>query len=228
MVWPKGHPIEGQPIVIKDHQVGAINAYLENMQGINIVPTSGGKTLISGILAHKVQKFGRSILIVPSKDLVTQTEKDFINLGLDVGVFFGDRKELNKTHTICTWQSLENIYKGQYDISIDDFLDNVVCVMSDECFSADSLIKTPSGYKQISDMAIGDTIINYSEKEQVFKPDTVVNVFKNLTKSSTEKMYELEFDNGKKIKVTGNHKFLTDRGWIRADQLTNDDNIISI
>ena len=33
------------------------------------------------------------------------------NMGLDVGVYFGDKKELGKTHTICTWQSLNSIKK---------------------------------------------------------------------------------------------------------------------
>ena len=34
-----------------------------------------------------------------------------MNVGLDVGVYFGDRKELNRTHTICTWQSLNILDK---------------------------------------------------------------------------------------------------------------------
>jgi superfamily II DNA or RNA helicase len=44
-----------------------------------------------------VEQYGRSIVIVPNKSLVVQTEEDYVNLGLDVGVYFGDRKELNKT-----------------------------------------------------------------------------------------------------------------------------------
>ena len=40
-------------------------------------------------------------------------------------------------------------------------------------------------------------------------------------------MYELRFDNGSTIRVTGNHKFLTDHGWHRADELTTDHKIIS-
>jgi intein/homing endonuclease len=41
-------------------------------------------------------------------------------------------------------------------------------------------------------------------------------------------MLELEFDNGSAIKVTANHKFLTNKGWVRADQLTDDLDIIDI
>jgi superfamily II DNA or RNA helicase len=89
-------------------------------------------------LSYSVQQYGRSIVIVPNKSLVTQTESDYINLGLDVGVYFGDRKEYNKTHTICTWQSLNNMLKktkaGEADIM--DFIEGVVCVMVDEVHMA--------------------------------------------------------------------------------------------
>ena len=136
VMWPIGHPLAGKPIVIKEHQVESINSYLSNITGIGIIPTGGGKTVVAAILSHKVEPYGRSIVIVPTKDLVTQTEEDYVNLGLDVGVFFGDRKEYLKTHTICTWQSLESLYKKskkeELDIDIDKFFENVVCVIVDE------------------------------------------------------------------------------------------------
>jgi superfamily II DNA or RNA helicase len=79
-------------------------------------------------------------VIVPNKSLVTQTEDDYKNLGLDVGVYFGDRKEYGKTHTICTWQSLNNMLKntksGEAEVEIGDFLEGVVCVMVDEVHMA--------------------------------------------------------------------------------------------
>jgi superfamily II DNA or RNA helicase len=138
--WPKGHPLAGQPIKIKEHQLDVLNSYLENITGINIAPTGSGKTLITAILSHKVQSYGRSIVIVPTKDLVTQTEEDYINLGLDVGVFYGDRKEYLKTHTICTWQSLESLAKKSkkedLEIDINAFFEGVVCVMVDEVHKA--------------------------------------------------------------------------------------------
>lgn len=152
ILWPKGHPLAGEPIKIKEHQLDVLNSYLENITGINIAPTGSGKTLITAILSHKVQPYGRSIVIVPTKDLVTQTEEDYINLGLDVGVFFGDRKEYNKTHTICTWQSLESLSKRSketdLEIDINDFFRGVVCVIVDEVHKAkaDVLRKLLSTY----------------------------------------------------------------------------------
>jgi intein/homing endonuclease len=103
----------------------------------------------------------------------------------------------------------------------------VACVIVDECFAEDSQVLTPWGCKPIKDIKSGDKVINYSETTKEFKVDTVVKQHKNLTNSVCETMFELEFDNGKKIQVTGNHKFLTDQGWVRADALTEDHEIIN-
>jgi len=224
LTWGKGHPMEGQPIVLRDYQVEIINNFLKNPQCIQEVATGAGKTIMTAALSQRCEQHGRTIVIVPNKSLVTQTEKDYRGLGLDVGVFFGDRKEFGKTHTICTWQSLNVLLKNTKnqtaDITIMDFLEDVVCVMVDECFTADSKVLTPLGYVAIKDIKAGDTVINYSENTKEFKTDIVVKQHINLTNSSSEKMYELEFDNGSKIQVTGNHKFLTKAGWVRADMLT--------
>ena len=138
--WPKGHPKEGESVVLRDYQIELVNNFLENPQSLQEIATGAGKTLMTAALSNSVEKYGRSIVIVPNKSLVTQTEADYINLGLDVGVYFGDRKEYNKTHTICTWQSLNNMLKktkaGEAEVDIGDFIEGVVCVMVDEVHMA--------------------------------------------------------------------------------------------
>ena len=138
--WPKGHPKEGEPVVLRDYQIELVNNFLENPQSLQEIATGAGKTLMTAALSYTIEKYGRSIVIVPNKSLVTQTEADYINLGLDVGVYFGDRKEYNKTHTICTWQSLNNMLKktkaGEAEVEIGDFIEGVVCVMVDEVHMA--------------------------------------------------------------------------------------------
>ena len=138
--WPKGHPRAGEPIVLRDYQPEIINRFLSNPQCVQEVATGAGKTIITAALADSVSAYGRSIIIVPNKSLVTQTEDDFVNLELDVGVYFGDRKEYNRTHTICTWQSLNNLLKNtknaEADITIGEFLEGVVAVIVDETHQA--------------------------------------------------------------------------------------------
>ena len=137
--WGKGHPMEGQPIKLRDYQVEIINNFLENPQSIQEVATGAGKTIMTAALSQRCEVHGRTIVIVPNKSLVTQTEKDYRGLGLDVGVYFGDRKEWGKTHTICTWQSLNILLKNTKigsDVTIQDFIEGVVCVMVDEVHMA--------------------------------------------------------------------------------------------
>jgi superfamily II DNA or RNA helicase len=139
-LWPPKHPQAGTEIKLRDYQVEVINNFLSNPQSLQEVATGAGKTLITAVLSHSVEKYGRSIIIVPNKSLVTQTEADYINMGLDVGVYFGDRKEFGRTHTICTWQSLnillKNTRNSTADTTIQEFLADVVCVMVDEVHMA--------------------------------------------------------------------------------------------
>lgn len=138
--WPKGHPVAGEPIVLRDYQIEIINNFISNPQSLQEIATGAGKTLMTAALSNLVEPYGRSIVIVPNKSLVTQTEEDYINLGLDVGVFYGDRKEFGKTHTICTWQSLNVLLKNtrnhEAPITIQEFLEDVVCVIVDEVHQA--------------------------------------------------------------------------------------------
>jgi len=140
VMWPKGHPQEGQPMSLRDYQVEIINNFLSNPQCIQEVATGAGKTVMTASLSDAVTPYGRSIVIVPNKSLVTQTEKDYVNMGLDVGVFFGDRKEFGRQHTICTWQSLNVLLKNtkndRAEITIGEFLEGVVCVIVDEVHMA--------------------------------------------------------------------------------------------
>ena len=141
IAWPEKHERAGQPIVLRDYQVEIINSFLANPQGIQEVATGAGKTIMTAALSKSVEAYGRSIVIVPNKSLVTQTETDYRNLQLDVGVFYGDRKELGHTHTICTWQSMNILNKNKNDDPIVrerfvELIGQVVCVIVDEVHAA--------------------------------------------------------------------------------------------
>jgi superfamily II DNA or RNA helicase len=139
--WPAGHRFAGQPIRLRDDQVHVVNSFLENPQALQEVATGAGKTIMTATLSKICEKYGRTITVVPNKSLVEQTEEDFVNVGLDVGVYYGDRKDLNKTHTICTWQSLNILNKktqnGEADlVTLAEFLEGVSTVIIDEVHQA--------------------------------------------------------------------------------------------
>ena len=138
--WPKGHGSEGEEIILRDYQVEAINNFLDNPQSLQQIATGAGKTITTATLSHLTEDYGRSLVIVPNKSLVEQTEEDYINCNLDVGVYFGDRKQLGKTHTICTWQSLNILDKKNKDgsavLSLAEFLEGVSTIIIDEVHQA--------------------------------------------------------------------------------------------
>jgi superfamily II DNA or RNA helicase len=139
-IWPKGHVNEGNPVLLRDYQVDAINKFLTNLQCVQEISTGAGKTITTATLSKSVESYGRTLVIVPNKDLVKQTLEDYELLGLDVGVYFGDKKELGKTHTICTWQSLNSVQKrfkeGESPISLEEFSEDLVAIIVDEVHQA--------------------------------------------------------------------------------------------
>jgi len=139
--WPQGHRFAGHPIRLRDDQVEVINKFLENPQCLQEIATGFGKTITTATLAKICEKYGKTVTIVPNKSLVEQTEEDFVNCGLDVGVYYGDRKDLTRTHTICTWQSLNILDKKSHEnasemIKLEDFLSEIKTVMVDEVHMA--------------------------------------------------------------------------------------------
>jgi len=141
-VWPVGHQQAGQPIMLRDYQVDAINTFLTHTQSLQEIATGAGKTITTATLSQLAEKYGRTITIVPNKSLVEQTEEDFTAVGLDVGVYYGDRKDLGRTHTICTWQSLNILDKKSKNwseeiaLTLAEFLDGVKTVIVDEVHMA--------------------------------------------------------------------------------------------
>ena len=96
-------------------------------------------TIITATLSKSCEQYGRTIVIVPNKDLVRQTFQDYKNIGLDVGVYFGDNKQIDRKHTICTWQSLNNLFKldkPENQTNSDILLKDQICIIVDEVHSA--------------------------------------------------------------------------------------------
>ncbi len=137
--WPSTHPMAGQPIELRDYQIETINKFIKNPQCIQEIATGAGKTIITAALCQLVEPYGRTITIVPNKSLVTQTEEDFVACNLDVGVYYGDRKEVGRYNTIATWQSLnvlEKKAKNEHSTEFKEFCEGINTVIIDEVHMA--------------------------------------------------------------------------------------------
>lgn len=114
---------QGKPYMLRWYQVEAINAVVQNGGGIMIAGTGAGKTIMSASIAKIYGDKGlRVITIVPSTTLVQQSSDDFKRWELDCGQYCGDVKELDSTHLVTTWQSLQNVptILKDYDVVVVD------------------------------------------------------------------------------------------------------------
>lgn len=218
------------PFPYRSYQRRGIISTLKEERKVLLSSTGSGKSLIIyAVVRYWISKGYKVLLIVPKINLVDQMFTDFDEyaVGDDTWqsenfchrVYEGKDPFTELPVTISTFQAISNLKR--------DFFDRFDSVIGDECFVKGTKVLTPNGYVNIETINSGDKIISYDEDKKEFIEDEVVKLHKNLEVSRNEKVYELTFDNGKTIKATGNHKFLTESGWKRADELTENDEIIN-
>lgn len=106
---------------------------------------------------------------------------------------------------------------------IEDVAINSQCFAN--CFIAGTKINTSSGYKDIKDITINDTVISFDTEKLLFEEQYVYQLFKNYYNG---KLIKIELDNNNIIYCTPNHKFFTNCGWVEACNLTLDHELTSI
>lgn len=97
----------------RPYQVEVINKLLAAGSGFAICATGSGKTSMCAALSSVLYANGlQTLVIVPSTDLVTQTADEFrerfAHLGISVGTYSGDMKDIDHPIVVATWQSLQN------------------------------------------------------------------------------------------------------------------------
>lgn len=105
----KGATFKGKPVLIRPYQVDAVNTLLETNDGFVIAGTGAGKSLMCAGLCDIFGESGlRTITVVPSSDLITQTFEWYQICKMDVGIYSGDTKDILHQHVVATWQALQN------------------------------------------------------------------------------------------------------------------------
>jgi len=119
--------ITGKQYSLRPYQLQCVNDAIQAGSGLIIAGTGSGKTLITAGISCVYGRLGYKIItIVPSADLVEQTRATYYAVGLDVGVYSGTEKDINHTHVVATWQSI------QYNPSI---MQEFQVFIWDECHS---------------------------------------------------------------------------------------------
>ena len=223
----------------RDYQLRMIYLAAKSKRATFLSATSTGKSAsIYGIMRYLQNVVsGKILVIVPNTVLVEQLFSDFRNYSYNDDEWTVEDNcerlyaKYNLTRSkhilISTWQSLLPIAKDKND-DPREFFDSFDAVVVDECFSGDTKVLTPEGWKEIQHLTKGDFILN-NDSEGNIKRDEVVKLHENLVHSLSEDMYKVEFDNGTILNVTGNHKILTSSGeWKRIDTLTEEDDILCV
>lgn len=98
----------------------------------------------------------------------------------------------------------------------------VLCGPGRGCFTPDTrVIMSDNASVPIETIKVGDFVKDHNGNDQ-----KVLEVFKYQV---DEEILELEFDDGRKVKCTKDHKFLTkNRGWIEAQHLTENDELVQV
>jgi hypothetical protein len=201
---------------------GALKA-LYHKRGICEHGTGSGKsytiTMVVNYLRYKNinHKF---LIMVPKLDLVEQFSEDMVKYGLPascIGKYTGLQKDTTQQIIVSTWQS---VYKNP------KFLKDFTVFIADECLHPSSLITMHDGSKKkISDIKIGENVLTINEDTKLNEIKEVVEIYHN--NSSGNDMYEIELENGKILKITGNHKvMLRDGTWKRVDELSGSEDLV--
>ena len=93
----------------------------------------------------------------------------------------------------------------------------------DACLEGDTLVKTTNGYIPIKELEnTSGKLYSYD-----YKGNIIIEEYSECrkTRENTD-IYELELDNGMKIKATPDHKILTTKGWISLIDLKEDDEVL--
>ena len=213
----------------RDYQIEAAWKIVKFRYSVSEIATSSGKTLISFMIFAFLKDQGyirKFLMIVPSTNLVIQGTEDFDDYGIDkLGVKIqqiggGSKLREGCEVVIGTFQSL--VKKDE------EYFEEFDAVFVDECLDPDSLVEmTDGGFKKISEVKIGDFVKTINDKTQEKENNEVEHVYKNLNKGY--QIYEIETENGKILRLTGNHKVkLTTGEWKKVEDLNLSDELVDV
>lgn len=194
------------------------------------IATGGGKTFIAFMVFMYLLYYKKCVdkvcMVVPKVDLVLQPTGDFNEY--NSGKF---PIKIQQIYSGCKVTPDANIFIGTYHSlreECPEYFSQFGCVLTDECLHPDTLITMCDGSKKkISDISVGEKVFTYNTNTNKNEIHEVEYVYKNLSKN--QQMYELEMEDGRTLKVTGNHKVLLNTGkWVRVDKLTQGDDVVDI
>ena len=88
------------------------------------------------------------------------------------------------------------------------------------CLVPETKVMTRTGYVSISEVKAGDEVLTHTNNFH--------RVAGTIERFINQNITVLELENNERIRITDNHRVLTQRGWIRAEQLTEQDELTAL
>lgn len=87
-----------------------------------------------------------------------------------------------------------------------------------KCLSPDSVIKTIDGKKTLQEIKVGESVLAFDVESETNHHVEVLNIHSNETE-----LFEVELENGSKVKCSMDHKFLTEKGMMPLKRILEED-----
>ena len=200
---------------------------------IAVSPTGSGKTKFMGMKARKLTRPG--VAIAHRKELVGQISTAMAELGVPHRLIAADGTIRNciQRHIKVVGQSWVNPRAPFTVSSIDTLLvraddpgmaqwaSEIGLWMVDECFPAGTLIDG----RPIETVAVGDMVTAFDESTGLFESKRVERLFKN---PMPDQMIQIVSAAHHVLHTTKGHPFWTQRGWVNAGQLLENDLLLMV
>ncbi|MBI1830116.1 MAG: hypothetical protein HYR84_01540 [Planctomycetes bacterium] len=92
------------------------------------------------------------------------------------------------------------------------------------CFPAGTLIRTPSGAIDIAAAKAGDLVLAFDPVKHILRPQRILRV----DRTRHAGIWEIDFDDGTKLRTTGHHSFLVGGKWQQADAVIKGDVLATV
>ena len=102
-------------------------------------------------------------------------------------------------------------------------IDSLVTGLGRQCLTSDSFISTKDGLKQIIDIKEGDIVLSRNNDGDIIETEVT-----HLHNNGTQPIYIVTFRDGRYIKSTDNHRYLTDNGWKYLSELDSGSKVLNI
>lgn len=228
-------------ITLRDYQQDAVNKVYSSWQNGNRnvcaqLVTGAGKTIIFSSIVNNFQQQHKNCAVIAHRnELVSQASCTLALWGIPHKIIGSNSTvgQIIRKHREKYGKSFINPSATTAVIGVDtliaraenlkDWAKQIHLWVIDECFPNETRISTPQGYKNIEDVKIGDEVIAFNEKTQQFSVQKVNYLFK---KETPKEMMSLTITGHHVIKCTCNHPFWTKRGWVKAENLTLEDEVL--